>query len=191
MHLFLIRHPEPDIAPGICYGRLEMPARAVAATAARLRAFLPAEIPLWSSPARRCQELAEALHVAPRFDARLLEMHFGDWEGRPWAAIERTEIDAWAANPCDFAPPGGESARQVWQRAMEFVGSLRQSGVERAAVVTHGGVIRMLLSTAPERAGRHPLPAAPAWGSGVWLRARMDSAGHGRVSSLMPMDSPV
>lgn len=41
MILHLIRHSEPEVAPGLCYGRLDLPAKNVAAAAERLRAELP------------------------------------------------------------------------------------------------------------------------------------------------------
>jgi alpha-ribazole phosphatase len=143
MILHLIRHPKPQVEPGICYGRLDIPAENAAAVAARLRAGLPPDLPVWSSPLRRCRELAEQLHPAPRFDPRLAEMNFGRWEGRPWDAIPRSELDAWAADIADYQPPGGESPRALQRRALDFVAELT---VPEAVIVTHGGVIRVLLA---------------------------------------------
>lgn len=103
----------------ICYGRLDVAAREVAATARRLRDELPThlpDLPLWTSPLRRCRELAAALHPAPREDGRLMEMDFGAWEGLAWDAIPRAELDAWAADVAGFAPPGGESPWPSWPR---------------------------------------------------------------------------
>ena len=143
MQIYLIRHPRPLIEPGICYGRLDVAiAEDLAPVVARLRAVLPAGIPVFSSPLRRARELAEALHPAPCFDTRLQEIDFGDWEGRPWDKIERAALDAWAADVLNFTPPGGESPRQLRARALEFVADL---GNQSAALVTHAGVIRSLL----------------------------------------------
>jgi alpha-ribazole phosphatase len=143
MILHLIRHPKPIIEPGICYGRLDISAENVAAVAGRLQADLPPGLPVWSSPLRRCRELAECLHAQPLFDARLAEMDFGAWEGRPWDAIPRPELDAWAADVAGYAPPGGESPLALQRRALEFVASL---SVPEAVIVTHAGVIRTLLA---------------------------------------------
>lgn len=143
MILHLIRHPEPLIEPGICYGRLDISAKNPATAAERLRAELPPDLPVWSSPLRRCRELAELLHPTPVFDLRLAEMDFGLWEGRPWDSIPRSELDAWAADIAGYAPPGGESPREVQLRALEFVGGLT---VPEAVLVTHAGVIRLLLA---------------------------------------------
>lgn len=141
MILHLIRHPEPMIEPGICYGRLDILAKNVKPAAERLRAELPPGLPLWSSPLRRCRELAEQLHPAPVIDARLAEMDFGQWEGRAWDAIPRAELDAWAADIAGYAPPGGESPRRMQRRVLDFVGEL---SVPEAVLVTHAGVIRLL-----------------------------------------------
>lgn len=143
MILHLIRHPKPIVEPGICYGRLDISAENVAAVAERLQTELPPGLPVWSSPLRRCRQLAECLHAQPVFDERLVEMDFGAWEGRPWAEISRAELDAWAADVAAYAPPGGESPRALQRRALDFVASL---SVPEAVIVTHAGVIRTLLA---------------------------------------------
>ena len=143
MILYLVRHPQPKIDPGICYGSLDVEAENAQAVAERLRTELPPGLPVWSSPLRRCRDLAERLHPAPVFDARLQEMDFGAWEGRPWDAIPRAEIDAWAADVAGYAPPGGESPHALQRRALEFVAGL---AVAEAVIVTHAGVIRTLLA---------------------------------------------
>lgn len=143
MILYLIRHPKPVVEPGVCYGRLDLAAEGVVAVAKRLRAELPAELPVWSSPLRRCRALAESLHPQPVCDDRLVEMDFGRWEGQRWDDIPRHELDAWAADVAAYAPPGGESPLTLQQRALDFVASLT---VPQAVVVTHAGVIRTLLA---------------------------------------------
>lgn len=143
--LYLIRHPRPLIAAGICYGQLDVEAENPAATAERLRAELPPGLPVWSSPLQRCRTLAEALHPVPQIDARLMELNFGAWEGRPWDAVPRAELDAWAADIDGYAPPGGESPRQLQQRVLAFVDEL-PTGAH--LLVTHAGVIRALLAAA-------------------------------------------
>lgn len=143
MILHLIRHPKPRIDPGICYGRLDLAAENAEAVAHDLRARLPLGLPLWSSPLQRCRALAEHLHAQPVLDERLVEMNFGAWEGRAWDAIPRAEIDAWAADVAHYAPPGGESPILLQQRALDFVAEL---SVPEAVIVTHAGVIRVLLA---------------------------------------------
>lgn len=143
MILHLIRHPRPLVEPGICYGRLDVAGESPELVAARLLSELPAGLPVYSSPLRRCRELAEHLRAEPVIDARLAEMDFGDWEGRAWDDIPRDQLDAWAADVAGYAPPGGESPAALQQRALAFVAGLR---VPEAVVVTHAGVIRVLVA---------------------------------------------
>lgn len=143
MILHLIRHPEPVIAPGICYGGLDVLAKNAPEVAEQLQQVLPTGLPVWSSPLQRCRALAELLDSAPVFDRRLAEMNFGAWEGRPWDLIPRHELDAWAADVAGYAPPGGESPLSLQQRALDFVAGL---AVPEAIIVTHAGVIRTLLA---------------------------------------------
>lgn len=143
MILHLIRHPQPAVAPGICYGRLDVAAEDAAAVATRLRAHLAGGLPVWSSPLRRCRDLAELLRPQPAIDERLSEMDFGAWEGRAWDVIPRHELDAWAADVGGYAPPGGESPYQLQRRALAFVSELN---VPEGIIVTHAGVIRVLLA---------------------------------------------
>jgi alpha-ribazole phosphatase len=141
--LHLVRHPKPLVDPGICYGRLDLEAENAEAVAAQLSNELAPGLPVWSSPLRRCRSLAELLHPRPILDERLIEMNFGLWEGRPWEAIPRHELDAWAADIAGYAPPGGESPCELQRRALDFVAGL---DVPEAVVVTHAGVIRVLVA---------------------------------------------
>lgn len=143
MILHLIRHPKPLIEPGICYGQLDIPAESPEPLLENLRRQIPAHVPVWSSPLQRCRTLAAALHPAPQFDPRLMEMNFGEWEGLPWDDVPRHELEKWAGDVEHFAPPGGESALQVQQRVLSF---FEKKYFDEVAIVTHAGVIRLLLS---------------------------------------------
>ncbi len=133
----------PRVAPGVCYGQLDVAAEIPPSLVERLLADLPPGLRLWTSPLQRCRKLAEQLHPCPMRDGRLAEIDFGAWEGRPWDEIPRSELDAWAADVAGYAPPGGESPRQLQARALDFVHSLSD---EEAVIVTHAGVIRTLLA---------------------------------------------
>lgn len=158
MRLHLIRHPKPSIEPGICYGQLDILAKIETADVARLHVKLPPGLPVWSSPLLRCRQLAEQFHPQPIIDARLAEINFGDWEGRPWDDIPRHELDTWAADVAGYAPPGGESPRALQLRALDFVASLT---VPEAVIVTHAGVIRTLLAHWLELADGEWLSVSP------------------------------
>ncbi len=143
MILHLVRHPKPDVLPGICYGQLDVAGLDVEGTAANLRVLLPAGLPVWSSPLQRCLALARALHPQAISDYRLAELNFGSWEGCRWDDIDRSELDAWAADVAGYAPPGGESPRSLQARALEFIATIN---VPEAIVVTHAGIIRTLIA---------------------------------------------
>ena len=143
MRLYLIRHPRPAVAEGVCYGATDLPLHEdPGAVAERLRGAVPAGLPVYSSPLRRCRELADCLHAEPVHDDRLREMHFGCWEMQRWDALPRTELDAWAADPLGYAPPGGESPAALLARVAEFIAELGVTGHTSAVLVTHAGVIK-------------------------------------------------
>ena len=101
MRLILVRHPTPQVTSGTCYGRsnVAVAPHEMATVRARLQATLPAGVPLYTSPLRRCAGLATALAqdlppTALHLAARLAEMDFGAWEMQPWHAIARADIEA-------------------------------------------------------------------------------------------------
>ena len=149
MQLYLIRHPTPQVAAGVCYGRTDLAlAEDVAAAAARIAPQLPPDLPVYTSPLQRCRQLADALHPAARSDPRLLEMNFGTWEMCPWNLIQREALDGWAADPLGYAPPQGESAGELQERVLSFVRQTRNEGIERAVLVVHAGVIKVIVGKA-------------------------------------------
>lgn len=152
MRLYLVRHPRPDIAPGICYGSsdLAVPEQEHERALAAVIAALPQGAPMYASSLRRCREFAARLAKACGsarviHDERLAEMHFGAWEMCAWDDIPRAEIDAWAADPVFYRPGGGENVLQVAHRIRSFHASLRSREEEHAVVVCHAGTIRLLL----------------------------------------------
>ncbi|MGG7607764.1 alpha-ribazole phosphatase family protein [Massilia sp. BKSP1R2A-1] len=147
MELVLVRHPQPEVAPGICYGRSDVAASpsAIAAVAQGLReAGLPGDLPVFASPLRRCAELAAQLGAPVTFDARLAEMDFGAWEMQPWDAIPRAEVDAWSADLLHYRPGGGESVMDVARRVAACFDALRETRHPRALLVCHAGSMRLL-----------------------------------------------
>ena len=141
MRLFLIRHPQPEVAPGLCYGRSDLPLRQPWSAQA-LRDRLPAGVPVVSSPLQRCTNLAAELAPDFRVDERLTELDFGAWEMQAWDAIPRAQIDAWAADPLGFAGHGGESVVQMQARIRLALAALEDDCVW----VTHAGVMKLVLA---------------------------------------------
>lgn len=170
MRLWLVRHPRPGIAEGICYGSSDLPADAGATErqAAELAELLPGHIPVFCSPLQRCTALARALQalrpdLVCRTDQRLRELDFGSWEGRRWSEIGRQEVDAWMADFADHRVGGGESVQCLLDRVGSAVRATlahcRHRDTRHAVWISHAGVIR----------------AAVAWAGGI---RRVDSAGQ-------------
>lgn len=152
MRLILIRHPQPQAEPGLCYGGTDLPAlpgepeRVLAALNAG--AVIPPGTPVYSSPLRRCAALASLLGI-PIYDERLRELHFGDWEMRRWNDIPHHDVDAWAADMTHYRPGGGESAADAAQRVLAFRADLLRQPHQAAAIVCHAGTIRLLSAHEP------------------------------------------
>ena len=191
MNLWLVRHAQPLVDAGICYGRLDVAAdaEATAECAARLAAQLPAGLRVVSSPLQRCEQLAHALHalrpdLAYKTDARLQEMDFGQWEGRAWQAIARAELDAWTGDFAHYqAGHDGESVITFMARVGAAFDALtppsktltpavsqgtRAPEKNTVLWITHAGVIRAVELLAQgvrhiERADQWPVEA-PKYG---------------------------
>ncbi len=148
MQLYLIRHTRLQ-AEGLCYGRHNPPlAPSFAAEAEAVKASFAEVEPMavYSSPAARCRALVEHLGWQTRYDPRLQELDFGDWEGRAWHDIPRAESEAWTADFVRRAPPNGESYAALQARVVEFLRELQQQGAAQAVIVSHAGVIRAALA---------------------------------------------
>lgn len=152
MKLWLLRHAQPLVAPGICYGRLDLAADAAATAdcARRLALELPADIRVSASPLQRCAQLAQALltlrpDLACHTDARLQEMDFGHWEGRAWQDINRAELQAWTDDFAHYPAGGsGESVSAFMARVGAAFDALDDASAPPRATlwITHAGVIR-------------------------------------------------
>ncbi|MCO1336157.1 histidine phosphatase family protein [Microbulbifer sp. OS29] len=106
-----------------------------------------------TSPLQRCQlfatELAREKKLAITQAPGIREIGFGDWEGQSvdkiWA--EQTLLcEAWGREPDKHTPPGGEPFPVFRSRVLQTIDYLshRYSG-EPLLLVTHGGVIKLLL----------------------------------------------
>lgn len=151
--LWLVRHARPLIDAGICYGSLDVAADAQATqeAAQALHAALPPDCRLRHSPLQRCVQLAGALQAlrpgcASAADARLQEMDFGAWEGRPWEELGADAIAAWAADLAHCAPGGGETLAamlaRVGQALREALAPVQAGAGHDIVWITHAGVAR-------------------------------------------------
>lgn len=181
MDIVLIRHPAVAVDAGICYGHSDValasdPSTSAAAIAMRLATLqVPPPRVLLSSPLTRCATVAAAMAgdfgCAHSVDERLKEMNFGAWEQQRWDTIDRTLLDAWAANFEHARDHGGESVAQFVFRVQAWLDAFAQTReLSPAYVVTHAGVIRVIASLVLDV----PVERALQWSldmSGmVWLR---------------------
>lgn len=162
--LWLVRHAAPLVAPGLCYGRLDVEADLADTerAAAALHRILPCEVPFVSSPQRRCRQLADGIaSLRPgqlvAHDTRLREMDFGDWEGQLWADLGKSRIDAWTADFPNHPPGGGETVAAFMARVASAFDVLPRGDT---VWITHAGVIRAVCLLA---AGRRKIELATDW----------------------------
>ena len=104
-----------------------------------------------SSPLQRCVESARLLGARElEIEPRLIEMDWGQWEGRTLAELREenpAEMRANEAGGLDFRPLGGESPREVGLRLTTWLVDVGQGG-RKVVMLSHKGVLRALLSRA-------------------------------------------
>jgi alpha-ribazole phosphatase len=148
MEIYLIRHTTPLIEKGTCYGQTDLDVtESFLAEAACIQAHLPPHIEeVYSSPLRRCRQLAE--HLFPshsiRFVDHLKEIHCGEWEMKLWDEIDGERLQAWMADFVNVTIPGGESYLDLYRRVSRWFDTLPEK--KAVAIVAHGGVIRSMLA---------------------------------------------
>ncbi|MDJ0957628.1 MAG: histidine phosphatase family protein [Arenicellales bacterium] len=104
-----------------------------------------------SSPLSRAKQTAALMGCdSPKIESRLMEMDWGEWEGRTLSDL-RSELGMDMLQNeqrgLDFKPDGGESPRQVRERLQSWLRNIATEGQPHIAV-THKGVIRAALSLA-------------------------------------------
>jgi broad specificity phosphatase PhoE len=91
--------------------------------------------------------VGEQLGLDIELATALRERSYGVLEGRPASEMTLAEsgISGYRVVDEDASPLEGESLRQLWQRAGDFVDELRSNRADqRLLLVTHGGTIRAL-----------------------------------------------
>ncbi|RJQ49455.1 MAG: histidine phosphatase family protein [Nitrospiraceae bacterium] len=93
--------------------------------------------------------IAGPFGVKPVIVPELKERNFGMWEGMTFDEIKEKWPDAfksWAANPLKFSPMEGESTLEARDRAVPvFHKILNGHKGGSIAIVSHGGIIRIIL----------------------------------------------
>jgi len=152
MEIYLIRHTTPVLTPGLIYGRTEL---LLCETFMQELNIIKEKLPndfdiVYSSPALRCTELAREITPDFQTDHRLTELNFGDWEGKTWGTVNQTDLQLWMDDFVNVCVPGGESMVQMNDRVKEFWQELTAKSEHKVALVTHAGVIRLILSIVRE-----------------------------------------
>lgn len=123
-----------------------------------------------ASPLSRTRETMEILRASMgldrggyRKDERLVELHFGDWQGRTYPELEasdpgcsmRRSADKW-----NFLPPGLKA--ESYEMLAARIGSWLDEVTRETVCVTHGGVIRSIFRLADAFSGEEcaslPIP---------------------------------
>jgi broad specificity phosphatase PhoE len=142
-----------------------------------------------ASPLQRCTATARRLGVDAGIEPRLVEMDWGEWEGRTLIELRARLGDAMAAEEArglDFRPPGGESPRDVQERVKPLLAEIAASGRDTAAI-THKGVIRAVLALATGWDMLGKPPHRLSWSAAH--RFSLDASGRPSVEALnIPME---
>lgn len=167
MEILLVRHTTPSVEKGICYGQTDL---ALADTFEIERAQVLVKIKkmglntegyaLYSSPLKRCADLADflsqnlsqssnqSLNQRVIYDDRLKELNFGAWENQAWNDLPQDDLMLWMNDFVQARPPEGESFEDLNTRVFNFIKSLQIVDSQLVVLVTHAGVMRVLMAQA-------------------------------------------
>jgi alpha-ribazole phosphatase len=166
MTLWLVRHAQPLIQEGLCYGQLDIPADPLATqeAAQAITPLLPSGAKLYCSGLQRAQQLAQAIQqrrdtVSLTIDPRLNEINFGRWEGIAWDHIPQAAFDQWMLDFDQHRFGGAECLRDLLVRVHQAL--LGLTTTEDAVWVTHAGVIRAVNYL--QQYGLQPNATAATW----------------------------
>lgn len=108
-----------------------------------------------SSPLERCQHFAAhaaAAHMlTPHVEDRWQEIDYGDWDGMPideWRKIAAPQFAEFRRDLSKLAPPNGENYLDFKDRILgAWAAIATEPDGGHVLVVTHGGVLRVVLPT--------------------------------------------
>ena len=150
--LILVRHGRTAVnASGRLQGRADPPLDATGvAQAEALRAVLPEEARVVSSPLQRARQTAEVVSGGRpiQIDGRWVELDYGEWDGLALDAVPAAEWARWRSDP-SYRPPGGETLEECGARvrlACEELSELARS--EEVIVVSHVSPIKAAVAWA-------------------------------------------
>ncbi len=152
--VLFIRHAETEMAGRFCghsdpdlnaQGRMQL------SSLTGLLSAEPIDI-VYSSDLRRASATAQAIagvrQIPQVVRPALREIDFGQWEGLSWEQIEQTDAEyarKWIAGYPHLPAPAGENFQAFEARVLREVNHLLQGKRGPIAIVTHGGVLRVVL----------------------------------------------
>jgi broad specificity phosphatase PhoE len=155
--ILFIRHAETDMAGTFCghsnppinaRGRQQIQQLRSALDGEEIECIFTSDLERAASTAGA---LADAFGVPCITKPSLREIDFGNWEGLTWQQIpEENKVFArrWTEAFPDLSAPGGESFADFETRVIAEATEIFNSKDRRqAAIVTHGGVMRVVLQT--------------------------------------------
>ena len=153
--LLFIRHAETDLAGKFC-GHSDPPVneRGFHQIQEMLERLKNDQIEfIYTSDLSRSRTTANAIAkefgLSPIVVPELREIGFGEWEALSWSEIESRNQDyarQWSDSYPDLPAPGGETFEGFRSRVLNTVNQLLSSASHGcAAVVTHAGVMRVVL----------------------------------------------
>ena len=151
--LILIRHMDKhEPIEGALYGQVDLPLREGV-----YEKFKPVKVGLEElqvdalicSPLQRCRKTCEYYfpNLEPVIRDEAMEVDFGDWEGLTFDQIKGRypeEVNHWAADE-SFSFPKGESLKAFNKRIKVLLTDICSLDKKNVVLVTHGGVIRIIL----------------------------------------------
>ena len=158
--LFLVRHGETDWNREKRYmGQRDIPLNALGRAQAQATAKLLKEEPIaavYSSDLSRAAETARIIAQKHKLNVilskELREMNYGHWEGKLFDEVKKLcpqELEQLENAPLEFAPSGGESRKQLFERVIKKLTEIiARHPNESVVVVSHGGPIRAIINYA-------------------------------------------
>ncbi|MBP5220526.1 MAG: alpha-ribazole phosphatase family protein, partial [Bacteroidaceae bacterium] len=129
MNTYFIRHTSVDVAPGVCYGRSDVPLSDTFEEEASRTLEQIKDIKfdkVYTSPLSRSVKLATYCGFPKaEQEPRIMELDFGDWEMQKFDDIKDHNLEKWYKDFLDIKPAGGESYQDMAARVASFKTELR------------------------------------------------------------------
>ena len=151
---YLLRHGEVEGYAAL-NGRTDVPLSLLGVHQMHQQAALLGNIDrVCSSPLQRCQHFAKKYCAKQGLSVELIpelrECDFGKWDGVPFDDIPQSswpELQIFWDNPVENTLPGAEPLALFFERVRDaWHGILADGSGQNVLLVTHGGVIRMIVA---------------------------------------------